>query len=43
MLIAYMPRVIRNPLKHIISKLDVPFSGQVLTGSCGERVPPVPP
>merc|ERR1712216_398779 len=31
MLIAYMPRVIRNPLKHVISKLDVPFSGQVLT------------
>ena len=29
-LISFLPRVARNPIKHIISKLDMPYGGQVV-------------
>jgi len=30
MLISVLPSAVRNPLKHIISKLDVPYAGQAI-------------
>lgn len=29
-LISFLPRVARNPIKHIVSKLDMPYGGQVV-------------
>ena len=34
MLIAFLPSIIRNPLKHIISKLELPMSRELLV-ACG--------
>ena len=28
-LLSFLPAAVRNPLKHVISKLDLPYAGQI--------------